>query len=97
MTLSGQLQILNQVNQMLDLRIMRPSSDWSVEACSYAVPLQSNSIAPSLFLDRHADDPQLAVRLRLREVDANLWTGDIPLRENPKSNQPWLVKGKRFQ
>ena len=94
MTLSGQLQVLNQVDRMLDVRIMRPSSDWSMEACSCAVPLKPNSTAPSLFLDRHADDPQLALRLRLREVDKNLWTGDIPLRENPKSYQPWLVKGR---
>ncbi|KAJ1522739.1 hypothetical protein ONE63_001898 [Megalurothrips usitatus] len=91
-TVTGQLQVLNQTDQLLDLRIMRSSSDWSMEACNCLVPLQSTGVTPSLLLDRHADDPQLAIRLRLRQVDASLWTGDIPLKENPKSHQPWLVK-----
>lgn len=91
-TLRGQLQVLHQVDHLLDLRLVRPSSDWSMEACSCLVPLQSNCINPSLVLDRNADDSQLAIRLRLRQFDASLWTGDIPLRENPKSHQPWLVK-----
>ncbi|KAK3912926.1 Vacuolar protein sorting-associated protein 13B [Frankliniella fusca] len=91
-TLRGQLQILHQVDQLLDLRLIRPSSDWSMDACNCLVPLQSNCINPSLVLDRNADDSQLAIRLRLRQTDASLWTGDIPLRENPKSHQPWLVK-----
>lgn len=94
MTLTGQLQILNQVGLMLDLRIMRPASDWSLEACNCLVPLQPDCLAPSLLLDRHPNDPQLAIRLRLKgQVESSLWTGDIPLKENPKSNQPWLVKG----
>lgn len=92
-TISGQLQVMNQVEEKLDLRVMRTASDWSMEACNCVVPLQPNTISPTLFLDCHSDDPQLALRLRIRQVDACLWTGDIPLKENPKTFQPWLVKG----
>ena len=49
---------------------------------------KAKSTPPSVLLDESCS---LSLRVRFHGL-SSVWSGDIPLRENTKSGQPWLVK-----
>jgi vacuolar protein sorting-associated protein 13B len=88
-TLSGQLVITNLLAENLDCRILP-----MVDEASGPKGEEQNLIAagkstpPSVLIDAKC---KMMLRIRFHGLDS-LWSGDIPLRENSKSGQPWLVK-----
>lgn len=86
--ISGQLIITNLLVEHFECRVL-PVAD----ADTPIYPVRSLLIcgkdtAPSVLLD---GGKKVVLRIRFHGLES-LWSGDIPLEENVKTNQPWLVK-----
>ncbi|KAK4875062.1 hypothetical protein RN001_011484 [Aquatica leii] len=89
-TFSGQLVVCNMLLEHFELKVVL-SGDADKEkefkrASSHIVP--GKSCPPTLLLN---NSYQYHLRLRFFGLES-AWSGDIPLKENSKCTQPWLVK-----
>ncbi|KDR22947.1 Vacuolar protein sorting-associated protein 13B [Zootermopsis nevadensis] len=88
-TLSGQLVVTNLLAEHLECRILP-----MVDEASGPQDEEQNFIAvgkstpPSVLIDANC---KMTLRIRFHGLDS-VWSGDIPVRENCRSGQPWLVK-----
>ncbi|XP_047111784.1 vacuolar protein sorting-associated protein 13B [Schistocerca piceifrons] len=86
--ISGQLIITNLLVEHFECKVL-PVAD----ADAPMHPVRSllvcgKDTAPSVLLE---DGKRVVLRIRFHGLES-LWSGDIPLEENVKTNQPWLVK-----
>ncbi|XP_069674298.1 intermembrane lipid transfer protein VPS13B isoform X2 [Periplaneta americana] len=88
-TLSGQLVVTNVLAEHLECRIMSIVDDSSVPPSEgQNLIAWGRSTPPSMLMDANS---KVSLRIRFHGLDS-VWSGDIPLRDNCKSGQPWLVK-----
>lgn len=92
---SGQLIFSNMLLEHFEVKIVRATREDKErefkQAPKYIVNGQSTP--PSLVLNMAE---KYFLRLRFFGLES-AWSGDIPLLENTKCAQPWLVKGKIYQ
>lgn len=87
---SGQLIISNMLLEHFEMKVVKASRDKEKDfkqALKFIVGGQSTP--PSILLDT---TEKYYLRLRFFSLEC-AWSGDIPLLENTKCAQPWLVKG----
>lgn len=88
---SGQLMICNMLLEHFELKVVPVVNDDKdkefKKASSHIIP--GKTTPPSLLIDI---DKRYHLRLRFFGLES-AWSGDIPLMENTKCAQPWLVKG----
>jgi vacuolar protein sorting-associated protein 13B len=88
-TLSGQLVLTNLLAEHFECRILPAANETSgPEVEGQNLIAVGRSTPPSVLLDTNC---KMVLRIRFYGLDS-MWSGDIPLRENCKSGQPWLVK-----
>ena len=88
-TLSGKLVVTNLLAECLEFQTVA-ITDKSTGQKSEGENLiaKAKSTPPSVLLDESCTS---ALRIRFHGL-SSAWSGEIPLRENTKSGQPWLVK-----
>lgn len=87
---SGQLIICNMLSEHFEMKLVPAVCD-NRDAEFRAAPnhiITGKSLAPSLIVNLKQ---KLCLRLRFYGLES-AWSGDIPLEENTKCAQPWLVK-----
>ncbi|PSN31470.1 hypothetical protein C0J52_23169 [Blattella germanica] len=88
-TLSGQLVIANLLAEPLECEAVAIADDsGGLKGGGQSLVAVAKSSPPSLLLDANC---KMALRIRFHGRSC-AWSGDIPLRENTKTGQPWLVK-----
>jgi hypothetical protein len=88
-TLSGQLVVTNLLAENLECRVLSMVDDASgPQGEGLNLIALGKSTPPSLLIDAKC---KMALRIKFYGLDS-VWSGDIPLRENCRSGQPWLVK-----
>ncbi|CAG4983959.1 unnamed protein product [Parnassius apollo] len=88
MHLSGRLVLANMLRHTLLYKVRarcETTRQWGT-VCAGELPPEH--IGPALLCDEQAD---LALKVKFVSNDTG-WSGDIPLKECPKENVPWLVK-----
>lgn len=88
-TLSGQLVLSNLLAEHLECRILPAADETSGPQGEgqHLIALGRSTLPSVLF------NTKCKMVLRIRFDSSNsVWSGDIPLRENCRSGQPWLVK-----
>lgn len=89
-TFSGQLMICNMLLEHFEMKLVPAISE--SKDCEFRKAqshiVSGKSLAPSLIVNLRN---KLCLRLRFYGLEA-AWSGDIPLEENSKCAQPWLVK-----
>lgn len=87
---SGQLVMCNMLLEHFELKLVDSDSKDRDFKHLPSFVINGKSVPPSLLLNKRK---QYHLRLRFFGLDS-AWSGDIPLKENPKCAQPWLVKGE---
>ncbi|KAM3969019.1 vacuolar protein sorting 13B [Aphomia sociella] len=88
MHLSGRLTLANMLrhNLLYKVRALCPSTKQWRSVCSGE--LESESVGRSVIC---AADCEMVLKIKFTSHETG-WSGDIPLKECPKENVPWLVK-----
>lgn len=92
-TFSGQFCIYNMLLEHFEFKVVEAVVDKDVafkNAQKYLI--NGKSSPPTILLNTKK---KYHLRIRFFGLDS-AWSGDIPLQENTKSAQPWLVKGIYF-
>ncbi|KAJ9586218.1 hypothetical protein L9F63_020127, partial [Diploptera punctata] len=88
-TLSGQLVVTNLLAEPLEFQTVAITDKSTGQKSEGQVLIARAKCTPSsVLLDESCNS---ALRIRFHGL-LSAWSGDIPLRENTKSGQPWLVK-----
>lgn len=87
--LSGQLVLTNLLAEHLECHVLPMADETSgPQGEGQNLIAVGRSTPPSVLLDANC---KMVLRIRFYGLDST-WSGDIPLRENCRSGQPWLVK-----
>ncbi|XP_067008128.2 intermembrane lipid transfer protein VPS13B [Anabrus simplex] len=86
--ISGQLVITNLLTEAFECKVLSSAEDDNKVLQAQNLVAVGHDTPPSVIL---TSTSKTALRIRFHGLDS-LWSGDIPLSENPKSAQPWLVK-----
>lgn len=93
---SGELVICNMLLDQFELKVISLAAvnkDTELRNADSHI-INGKSTAPSILINSDSSK-KLALRVRFLNLES-AWSGDIPLEENVKCSQPWLVKGKQF-
>ncbi|XP_008548362.1 intermembrane lipid transfer protein VPS13B [Microplitis demolitor] len=88
---TGQLIVKNELTDDFELKLVQynTTADKTLKSESTFTLLRNHQ--PQSFLIN--DISNVTMRLRFMNLTSSTsWTGDIPLKANPKCDQPWLVK-----
>lgn len=91
---SGELVICNMLLDQFELKVISLAAvnkDTELRSADSHI-INGKSTAPSILINT---SKKLALRVRFLNLES-AWSGDIPLEENVKCSQPWLVKGECF-
>lgn len=91
---SGQLVVCNMLLDQFELKVIpynEPNKDLALKNAERHI-IQGKATAPTILIDSGC---KLALRLRFLSLES-AWSGDIPLEENTKGSQPWLVKSMKY-
>lgn len=93
-TFSGQLVICNMLLEHFEVKVVRSVKEEKDREFKHTLShiVNGQSTPPSMFIDT---GQKYFLRLRFFGLES-AWSGDIPLMENTKCTQPWLVKGKKL-
>lgn len=91
---SGQLVICNTLLEHFEMKVVE-AVEVDKDKTFKNAPIQvvnGKSVPPSILINCNR---KYFLRLRFYGLES-AWSGDIPLVENTKCAQPWLVKGNKF-
>lgn len=86
--ISGHLNVQNLLIEKFECKVLALNDTATVISQENSVIVKGSTTSPSILLN---GANKFTLRIRLQGLET-VWSGDIPLIENSKSNQPWLVK-----